>query len=151
MKCFLLSLRIFIWASPVCVCVCVYLSTITWSMSKLWGGGVTTSDSDPSSPGIHFYCFTQMISTAPPVSTACLGRSFACSFLPPPPSVAIHHQSPQSFSLANHLLSWCKAPPTWTSLIPATLQPPLLFSAPRAACLCLTPLPWMCAPPLCHP
>ena len=35
------------------------------------------------------------------------------------------------FAPALHLLSWCKAPPTWTSPAPATRQPLPLVSAPN--------------------
>ena len=44
-----------------------------------------------------------------------------------------------SFAPSTHLLSRCKAPPTWTLPAPANLQPPLLVPAPHAACLRLPP------------
>ena len=71
-------------------------------------------------------------------------------FLPP------HHPQPfiiriHSFTPAPHLLSRCKAPPTWTPPAPATRQPPPLVPEPRVVCLRLPPVPVPVRSPLCCP
>ena len=58
---------------------------------------------------------------------------------------------PSRFSPAPHLLSRCKAPPTWKYTTPITRQPPPLFPAPRPACLVQLPFPVTVRSPLLRP
>ena len=72
-----------------------------------------------------------------------------CSFPPLsylPPIRSHSYLIPSQFSPAPHLLSRCKALPTWTSPAPTACQPPPLVPAPRAACLFLLSLPYQFSP-----
>ena len=62
------------------------------------------------------------------------------SYLPPISSCS--SLMPYQFSPASNILSWCEAPPTWTSPASAACQPPPLVPAPRTECLHL--LPFLC-------
>ena len=53
---------------------------------------------------------------------------------------------PSHYSPAPHLLTWCKAPPTWTLPVSSTCQPPPIVPTPApCACVCRR-FPLRCAP-----
>ena len=58
---------------------------------------------------------------------------------------------PSRFSSAPHLLSRCKAPPTWMFPAPTTPKPLPLVHFPRSACLRLLPFHGTVHSPLFHP
>ena len=117
-------------------------------MSELWGGGVPTSDSDPSTPRLRRQCYKLYIYPSCPTWFYCFSGLFL-SLLHPNP---YHHQQfiVESLSLfvhTFHVFSFREAPPTWTSPAPATRQPPQLVYAPCSACLRLSPFPVTARPP----
>ena len=123
------------------------LATSPWGLSKLWGGGVPTSNIEHSGPRLHRLLLLFNLSLLPHL------------FFSHCPDVSFPHLSylliirsrfslnPSQLSPAPHLLSRCEAPPIWTFPAFAARQQLPLVPVPRAACLHLMPfLCWFYAP-----
>ena len=68
----------------------VLLATSAWVMSKLWGGGVPTSDIDPFTPRIRRYRYTFKPELPPYLFLPFSGSLFSLLLPTAPPSVAVH-------------------------------------------------------------
>ena len=121
------------------------LTTSPWGFSKLWDGGVPTSDIYHSGPRLR--CLLLLLSLALPPHLIILpfyGYFFLPYFLPPPHLQHFLFEYLSIFTPPN-LLSWCKTPPTWT-LTASTSFPCLLCRVPEYSAI---PVP--VHSPFCRP
>ena len=115
------------------------LATSPWGLSKLWDGGVPTSDIDHSRPRIRRLLFRSLINgTAPPSppSARCPSPPAVVFGLPPPPPPS---PPPQDY------------PPTWASPISVPSYPkPIYLLSLTHHCLIRTSPPLPCPRHACR-
>ena len=117
-----------------CLCIVCVCNTTTspFGVSKLWGGGVTTSDRDHSVPRLSCYHYTfYYIPTAPPVSTIFL--DFSISLL--------HPTAPAPVTIFRCIISLCctRSPPP--RLSKNAVRPNVVYTRHPPASAA-----WLCTP-----